>query len=98
MQNSSSRKSSESSQRGSAAAQIVCFTQSTLSAYKIARASMPFTESGLDFELMQSHSYSYSAQTSDLAAMASLRGLEIRASFSDMGIQLMYVLLGYAEA
>ena len=44
-----------------------------LSAHKTARASMPSTQSGLEFELMQSHPYSYSAETSDFAAMASLR-------------------------
>jgi hypothetical protein len=47
---------------------------------------MPFTHSGLEFELMQSHPYSYTAQTSDFAAIAKLRGLEIRALFSDMGV------------
>ena len=50
---------------------------------------MPFTQSGLEFELMQSHPYSYSAETSDFAAMASLRGLEIKALFRDMGVQPM---------
>jgi hypothetical protein len=57
-----------------------------LSAHKTARTSMPFTHSGLEFELMQSHPYSYTAQTSDFAAIAKLRGLEIRALFSDMGV------------
>ena len=50
---------------------------------------MPFTHSGLEFELMQSHPYSYSAQTSDFTAMESLRVLELRALFSDMGVQSM---------
>jgi len=50
---------------------------------------MSSTQSGLEFELMQSHPYSYSAETSDFAAMASLRGLEIRALFKDMKVQSM---------
>jgi len=50
---------------------------------------MPVTQSGLEFELMQSHPYSYNTETSDFAAMASLRGLELRALFSDMGVQSM---------
>ena len=60
-----------------------------LSAHKTARASMPFTESGLEFELMRSHPYSYTAQTSDFSAMELLRGLEVRALFSDMGVKSM---------
>lgn len=60
-----------------------------LSAHKTARTSMPFAHLGLEFELMQSHPYSYSAQTSDFATMATLRGLEIRSLFSDMGVASM---------
>lgn len=60
-----------------------------LSAHKTARASMPFTQSGLEFELMQSHPYSYSAQRSDFASLETLRGLEVRALFSDIELQSM---------
>lgn len=44
---------------------------------------MPFTESGLEYELMMRHPYSYTGQTSDFAALQSLRALEVRTLFDD---------------
>ena len=97
MQDCSSRKPSWSDRNSDAAARTRSFTNLLLSAHKIARASMPFTQSGLEFEPMQSHPFPYTAETSGFAAMASLRGLETRALFRDMGVQSMQVPFGFVE-